>query len=87
MALRASAGGIRVHAHARGEDACVLVELPSRPGQGERIVADTGWSLWTMAQLARQWDGDVSFERLDERSSRLVVVLPLAATVREESRA
>jgi signal transduction histidine kinase len=88
LALRAGPGPIAIRATATGEDACVYVEIPSHPAPAEPLREDaSGWSLWTVAELARQWGGDAAFERLGEDRSQFVVTLPLAALVPTEFRA
>jgi signal transduction histidine kinase len=81
LAQRSGPGPKALHAIARQQEACVYVEVPSRGGQAASPPADTGWSLWTIAQLARQWGGEASFERVDDERSRFVVTLPLAARI------
>ena len=81
LAQRSGPGAKTLSACARQQDVCVYVEVPSKPGAGESPPADSSWNLWTIAQLARQWGGEASFERVDEERSRFVVTLPLAAKV------
>jgi signal transduction histidine kinase len=87
LGLRSGPGPVAIRAYARGDDATVRIEIPTRRSDGPLEGDPTGWSLWTVAELARRWNGEASFERLDEHRSCFVVTLPLAVVVPTEFRA
>lgn len=84
LAQRSGPGPRTLRAVARRDDACIYLEVPSRAGVVAAPPTESSWSLWTIAQLARRWGGDASFERVDEERSRFVVTLPLAAQIPSE---